>query len=545
MTSGIEPRKRVFEQKKCISLIYDALNRITSATSNDNRYNLSDVTYNKMGGILSLTRTGWQNSSNFTDMDVLTYQYDAGNKPLKITDTGNKAYGFKDGTNTSDDFEYDANGSRIIDRNKGITGITYNHFNLPTQITIASNSDNGNLQYIYDASGVKLRKIVNDAGNITTTDYSGKHIYENGVLKSIQHPEGYTEPENDGTYSYVYQYKDHVENVRLSYSDRDGNGSITTDEILEENSYYPFGGKHAGYNIMIRSTNPALRFKFANKELSQELGLSMYDFGARQMDEWDPTWWQIDPKAELMRRHSPYNYAFNNPIFFLDPDGMMACPNGDCPDLPSNNIAPPPVDSSISGTKATGDAQGAHVETTETGERFYGFKAEGQVKGENGKISGSISGFSAGYDGYTEEGGAHGSASVYGLEGEAGARLGTEDNNVAVDAEGSVFKAEVSGDAGFYTGQNGKYGGELGGEAGAYALEGDVTPSVSIGGINLGFTIGGSLGSAHIGARGAGTVNTQTKEFEATGNFHIGLGAGFKVGISISNTSQSIDKRKK
>ncbi|WP_317167939.1 RHS repeat domain-containing protein [Flavobacterium jejuense] len=180
---------------------------------------------------------------------------------------------------------------------------------------------------------------------ITNTHYlAGGFQYKNSDLQFFPHAEGYVK-HNSGAYSYVFNYTDHLGNVRVSYSDIDKNGVLGdehiveceiisggkgipivrctdyyTSPILEENHYYPFGLKHSGYNA--NNSQPNYNYKYNGKELQTELGLNMYDYGARNYDPALGRWMNIDPLAEQMRRHSPYNYAFNNPMSFIDPDGM-------------------------------------------------------------------------------------------------------------------------------------------------------------------------------------------------------------------------------
>ena len=112
----------------------------------------------------------------------------------------------------------------------------------------------------------------------------------------------------------TYQYIDPNAGNTTGLND----GTITSADIMQINNYYPFGLNMEGNWNGAAGNN---KYAYNGKEWNDDFGLGWNDYGARFYDPSVLRWWNVDPLSDKMRRHSPYNYAFDNPIRFIDPDG--------------------------------------------------------------------------------------------------------------------------------------------------------------------------------------------------------------------------------
>ncbi len=145
--------------------------------------------------------------------------------------------------------------------------------------------------------------------------YIGSLIYSTSgstaTLESTDFSQGRIVVGTGNTQTIHYHHKDHLGSVRAI---TDGTGAV-----IEQNAYYPFGGRH-NFGQSYAQT-PANRYKFNGKEEQAIGNLGLLDYGARMYDAKIGRWQVQDPLAEKYYPFSAYNYCVNNPLRYIDPDG--------------------------------------------------------------------------------------------------------------------------------------------------------------------------------------------------------------------------------
>ncbi len=355
--------------RRC-SFFYDDLSRLSEArytdtvVENTGRYNTS-YSYDKHGNLQSLRRNGMQDGGSYGIVDDLYYEYDS-NRLCKVSNAAESpcykgSMHFTDGADEETEYDYDADGNLIEDKNKDITRITYNVLNLPEHLDFKSGKY---VNFTYSSTGeklcsnylLKLPEIYDPGTRSVSSDifasgkfppewsepvgpglrdslisrpdsmfteehyammygahiieYCGDILYEdvNPVPNLILIDGGYVTFTNNKQPVYHFYLTDHQGNVRV-VADEDGT-------VEETNHYYPFGAL-----LGESAENNKQRYKYNGKELDRLLSLDWYDYGARWYDPVLARWHSVDPLADKYPDVSPYVYCNNNAVNKIDPDG--------------------------------------------------------------------------------------------------------------------------------------------------------------------------------------------------------------------------------
>lgn len=348
---------------------YDKLNRLTAGYyqnpyNPNSKENTEVLDYDLNGNISKLHRTSVapDGSNTATLIDKLRYQY-TGNQATNIFDDAKNRTGYE---GIGMEIHYDLNGNMTDMEDKGITSIKYNFWNLSNYLHLnRDNIEDIVINTKYNANGTKVRKentttVTGFAGSDitkTTTDYLDGFQYSKvetsqsggggGPIETFSaramQPETFSIdqklfpiieaktpdlqffPTTEGFYDYIndqyiYQYKDHLGNARISFT-RNSAGAL---EITDANDYYPFGMNHLKTGNAYFGKGSYKNYKYNGQEL-QETG--MYDYGARLYMADIGRFGALDPLTE--QTDQPYAYAGNNPVGFIDYMGMLAMPPED------------------------------------------------------------------------------------------------------------------------------------------------------------------------------------------------------------------------
>ncbi len=123
--------------------------------------------------------------------------------------------------------------------------------------------------------------------------------------------------------THRYYVRDYLGSTR-AVVDEDGN-------VLQSTAYYP-----SGVPLTPNSLTPQTIKLHTSKDFFDLQGAGWYDNQARYYDCLIPTFKSQDPLAEKYPWLSPYNHCANNPLKFVDRDGMRWVDQYEINDLATN-----------------------------------------------------------------------------------------------------------------------------------------------------------------------------------------------------------------
>ena len=227
-------------------------------------------------------------------------------------------------------YSYDMNGQMTA-----MPHLTSMTWDFAARLSGADRGSSGRVFYQYDASGQRVRKVMEDASGTKLTEriYSdGFEIYREFSGGSIQMERETLHVTAEKERCALVETKT-VENaaavaapapgIRFQLSDLTGSACIETDvsgAVLSYEAYYPFGGT-SYRSWRMSSALPPKRYRYSGKECDDETGF--YYFGARYYAPWLGRWISPDPLWDTDGLNL-YAFTRNNPVNLVDPDGRMA-----------------------------------------------------------------------------------------------------------------------------------------------------------------------------------------------------------------------------
>jgi len=247
--------------------------------------------------------------------------YDANGNILQMTvGSATKTYAYYTGTNkvqntdgAGNDYTYDANGNVIGSALKNLSNLVYDAFTQMTQqITTTTNEQ---INFEYGGDNQRVLKIFAAQGNTMKTLYlHGMNDYpllEKNRVNSL--------PENRVVYIYgltglLAMQKDGA--VYYVLKDHLGSTRVLVDETGTAAAYYdyaPFG------NLMRFDEDVEVAYRFTGQEFDSESDL--HNYRVRLYDSDLGRFYAVDVAGQFS---SPFLYAGNNPVVYIDEDGRIA-----------------------------------------------------------------------------------------------------------------------------------------------------------------------------------------------------------------------------